>query len=315
MTKPKEKKHSASSSGFHFGNLYQNCPRKFYLRYVLGLEPTFTSPPLINGLIYHEAKAIWYTSKGDRNKAVRKIGTLIKEFKTEVEDPDILVKMKDRLTVLLDTWIEEYGRADFEKYKILGVEKEYKTALLDTNIKLTTRLDLIVQQKRTKEVFVVDTKTSSFSINTASESMYYGDQATAYLWALKKNRPTLDVTGLIVDISYWNSQTDNTGNIKHVRGDIIHRTERDLQEFEEGFCNLFFEISQKVAAVKKRTHKPEALFPRNTSYCLSFFRPCEYCLICRSNVRQMKTLPYGLKKVQRRNLGDNIMDLSGGGTL
>lgn len=290
------KKTSASHAGFHFINLYQCCPRKFYHKYVLGLSPTFTPPALLGGSAFHEGKAVWYKTKS-RAKAINKVKSYLKGVRPQYEHDEVYEKDSFRFPILLDRWIDEYGLNDFQVYKILMVEKELELPIPGLFNKkkepyvITARADLVVQDDR-KNIYVIDTKTSSFSTTVSQNAVYYGDQATMYIWAVSQTLKK-PVAGLIADIAYWNKNAVSEGNIACIRGDLTVRSDRVLKEFIEGVASLFMEISQKVEALKKKKFSVGSLFQRNTYYCTAFSRPCEYADVCRLDLTGTRKPPIG----------------------
>jgi hypothetical protein len=270
-------KRTASHAGFHFVNLYQCCPMKFYLRYIEGLAPKVTSNPLILGSAFHEAKAAWYLGK--TQTAALSIGlATVEEAKGELKDDLAYNEIQFRLKGLFPGWLEQFGKRDRAEYKILAVEKEIKLPIVGTKFVMTMRPDAIVQGKATKLIIVMETKTSGFSHRITSEAVYYGDQATSYILGAQKVLG-FKVYGVQPDIAYWNSQTRDPSNRKFLRTDIVFRDQWRLDQFEQSMGQLFAEITQKANALQKG-FTAETLFPRNSYYCLSFSHPCEYVEIC-----------------------------------
>lgn len=287
-------KRSESASGFHFVNLYQCCPRKFYLRYHLRIRPKFTHPALINGSAFHEGKATFYTSKSEPKALAVALGVL-RRGKKELEDQSALKDMEFRLTNLLHFWIEEKGKNDLRQYKILFVEKELKVPIAHTQYIFTMRPDAILQDKQSKLVYIFETKTSSFSLRVTNEAVLYGDQATAYLWGVRKMMKKLEVYGVVPDISFWSKQAKTVDAIKNQRGDIAVRSDYAIEQFEKGLSQTLSEINQKSLAYK-RGRDPWLLFPRNSHYCLSYSTPCEFASICYEDCESLKALPARFKR-------------------
>lgn len=285
------RKTSASQSGFHFINLFQCCPRKFFIRYALKIDTKYIPEALVFGSAFHSGKAVWYKTKSE-SKAKRDVEAHIKFFKRDFESPQAFALALDRCPVLLGHWIDQWGVTDFKRFKFLSVEKEYRMPLPGTSYFFTARPDAIVEDRQTKEVVVLETKTSASSIQLATDGVYYGDQATAYAWAVRHalgKKPSW----IQPDIAYWNKRV--TGEkTQCIRSTMVFRTDEDIDQFIKGTTQLTLEIAQKVEAVKKRTHNPHVLFPRNTFYCNAYYRPCEFADVCRLDLS--KRLPPGFKK-------------------
>lgn len=284
-----ERRRGASSAGFHFIDLYNNCQRKFYLRWVARLMPTGSAYALLFGAIFHEGKAEWYKTqslKKANNKMKSELAHLDSLFEYAEDKRDCAYK----LPILLETWVEQHGKIDMQAWEIIAVEKSVQAYIPGTSYILTGRIDLLAKLKSTDEYYIIDTKTSSFSVKTAELSAHYGDQATAYIW-LCRQALDLPVVGFIPDIAYWNRKSQDIHNIKVVRGDIIQRSEQSINEFLLGAAQINSEIAQKLAAIAQGSDP--AIFRRNTHYCSAFFKKCEFADICRTNVPLKGRAPKG----------------------
>ena len=299
-------KRSESSSGFHFFNLYQCCPRKFYLRYHLNIKPKFTTPALLFGSAFHEGKAIFYTTKSEA-KALAMAEAVFKSGKKELEFQDDFKDQLWRLQNMLHFWIEQKGKQDLNRYKVLYVEKEINVPIAHTLYVMTQRHDAIVQDKMTKLVYIMETKTSSFSSRVTSDAVRLGDQATSYLLGAKKVL-NLDVYGVVADVSFWSKQSKTVDGIKNVREDVVTRTPYAIENFEKGVAQILSEINQKSLAYK-RGRDPWLLFPRNSHYCTAYSNPCEFNSICYENCEIMRSLPPKFKRgPKKRGMTDLIND-------
>lgn len=294
-TATKKNQRSASHSGFHFFNLYQNCPWKFFIKYYLKLVPKRTDEALINGAAFHEGKAVFYTTHS-KDRALKKVKSEIKDRKHEYANEELYERSLQRIPVMLDSWIEERGWEDLEDYEILDVEREIHMEIPGTNGKIATmRIDLIVQDKVDGEILIVDTKTSSSSHKTAYNALIMSDQVTMYWWGaeayLGKN-----VDGFLGDITYWHKSSTDENKILNYRGDVILRSKKDILELQDNVQNVVTEIAQKTEAVRSGMHRPSQVFPRNTYYCFAYFRPCEYAEICRRNAILKGQVPHGFRR-------------------
>ena len=272
----------ASKMGYHFYNLYQNCRWKFFIKYVLQLDPVKTSAPLVLGAAFHEGKATWYLT-GDRNKAVEVCVAEIKDRRSELEE-DAYARVLARAPIMLTSWIDEHGERDLEVFNVIDVEKYVEVPLELTSHKISMRFDAILQYKNTGNYVIMETKSTQSSIEGQKRTVATGDQATTYTWGFRKEWPDRPLLGVIPDITYWHSSSTNPDKIINYRGfhDPVIRTNQDLQEYELYTADLLSEISQRIGAYKKGPFPPIQLFGRNTQWCDSYFRPCEYWPICRN---------------------------------
>jgi hypothetical protein len=292
------KKRRGSSAGFHYYNLYQNCPRKFYIKSVLRIKPKVESDMLLFGGAFHEGKATFYKTKS-KSKALDKITGELESFQGLYGKEETFEFHYLRAPVLLEVWIDTYGKRDLKNFTFIDVEKELRVPLeLLEGFYMTVRPDAIVQNKtRSKETYIFETKSTMFSLRVTEEAVRLGDQATSYTWAVRKMYPELNLIGVIPDIAYWHK---NAYEPKFAREDLVTRTKNDLREYEIGVSNLIREVSQKVEAYYKG-YDPVGLFPRNTSWCLSFSHPCEYAYICRNvDLKPKGRVPRGFLRDKRR---------------
>lgn len=270
--KPPHKR--ASSAGWHFLNLYQSCPRKFYFRYLRGWVSEHTAPVLTFGGAFHEGKATYYRT-GSQKKAIQAAQDYVWEAKREYEDPDLPEIETIRVENLMEAWINRFGIEDKKYFKVLAVEEEME-AILYNGFKVTGRADAVLQGR--DQAFLLETKTTGFSIEVTYQGLTNSDQITCYLWLLDKIHPKWKVRHCLPDIAY-----SRQGRVDVVRGGLIERSSERLQEFEDQTVGLLSEISQKTQAIG---HFPLLqLFPRNAApgWCTSFNRPCEYLEICDGN--------------------------------
>lgn len=286
-----------SSLGFHFFNLYQCCPRKFYIKYHLRIVPKGTSLPLVLGSCFHEGKAAFYLRRTEK-AALEASSQMLELSKDELLSEEAKEEISFRLPLMLRSWISSFGRSDLKQYSILRVESQLSVPILDTGLEMTIRADAVLQDRLSKAIFIFETKTSGFSHRLTSEAVFYGDQATSYIWGVRKVLG-LDVFGCVPDICYWNRNSRNVSNLQNLRGDVVVRTPYALESFEKGIAQILSEINQKSSALSEG-YDPWTLFPRNSFYCLSYGHPCEYSGICYERLEGLKRLPSEFKRDRRR---------------
>jgi hypothetical protein len=265
-----------------------------------------TAKPLVQGSAFHEGKASWYLGKSEAKCIAIAMG-IVEESKPEMK-PEDYEDVQFRIPHLLHYWIEQFGKLDKQQYKVLAVEEELTVPIDGTEYVMTIRPDTIVKDKSNGLVFVMETKTSGFSHRVTGEAVYYGDQATAYLWGVKK-MTGWEPYAVQPDIAYWNKVTKDLGNIKMIRPDLVFRDEFRLEKWEVSMGQLFNEMSQKAEAYR-RGMDPWLLFPRNSHYCLSFSTACDFAEICGQDCeRKGMKAPNGFwKKGGVRKLGGYVKD-------
>ena len=292
MTKPIAQR-EGSNSGFHFHNLFQCCPRKFYIR--MGpprLEPLFTAPPLIMGSAFHAGKALFYTS-GKEKLSLSLVRDEIRDRKPEFESRDEYLSVLDRTPAMLASWIREYGKDDLKFLRIIDVEKAIKVPFPGRpSWHMTMRLDMIAED-RFDNLLVYETKTTSWSTVGTALSLQYGDQATTYIGGAGHYYKR-KVTAVVPDITFFAKNAKSESSIKNYRGEFVYREPEHIKFFYRSIAQVASEIAQKMKAVYAG-HDP-SIFSRNSFYCTAYGRPCEFADICRTNLTGKSKVPNGFRK-------------------
>jgi len=292
-------------TGFHFWNAYQCCPRKWYFKYPCGIVPPYKAPELLFGGAFHDGKASFYTS-GKESTAVSTFKRIMRSNKGEYYEEDRYNRDLYRGDILLRYWIDEWGKKDLKVYVPRLVEKELR-ATLPNGYTITVRPDTVVEIVKQGYWIALETKTTGYRVDVADAGVYYGDQATTQIYALKQNYPKKNVQGVIPDIAYWGKNSSNPTNITCYRGPLVSRNKSMLKDYENSTMSILSDMAQRVAALKEGAFPTLQLFPRNTAWCVSFNRVCEYAEICRKDIK-IGDLPKGFKHdpwIEKPNL-ENI---------
>lgn len=289
---------AASSSGFHFLSLYQCCQRKFYFKWVLGLQEKNLADALVKGAAFHEGKAEWYRS-GNESKAVRQVREYVKANATQLGNVMDGRKFAEQVTNLLVGWIRAHGRHDLDNSKVLAVETDYSLTC-GSGFTYTGRVDAILDFG--DGPVIMETKSSGYSSELTTAGVVSGDQATSYLALCRASFPS--IRGVYADVSFFGSYKSGPS---HTRSELITRSEDNIAEFIAGVSQAFSEISQKTEAMLAGV-KPKMLFSRNTYYCQSYNKRCEYTNICLKSCT-LKEAAHGFNRVKPEDrLGDYLLD-------
>ena len=281
MKTKNQKPGTGTRSGIHFHQLYQKCPRKFFIQYVKNVESAYAGEALVLGSAFHAGKESFYLN-ADKGKAIEDCISVVREEEENFFSEEIFQKVLHRAPTMLESWIDEFGFSDLEKYNVFSTEDYIEVALPHTGNTLTMRLDAVLEHKQSGATYIMETKSTQSSLDNMVTSVRLGDQATAYIFGFKSKYPDVPLTGMVYDVTFWSKSTTNPELIKHKRGftDIIYRSKRDISEWVEGMNSLISEISQKVQAYKDGVSE-YALFPRIDYWCNAYYRPCEFSTICR----------------------------------
>lgn len=275
------KKVRESPVGYHWMNLYQNCARKFFIKYPMGFTPFYTEPPLTEGAAFHAGKAHFY-KHGSADAARKLIERQLRACKNDYQDPKDFDKALYWVPTLFLHWVLDWGELDLQTYDILEVEVQRK-ATLPNGFYITVRPDAVVRRKDNHKIYIMETKTTRYSWLVTEQGVVYGDQATSYIYAVKQAHPSWHLEGVIPDISYWHKSSSDPTKINNYRGQVVRRDPEQLRQFGLSTMNVISDISQRVKAVQQGMD-PVAAFPRNTQWCVSYNRLCEYAHICRQDL-------------------------------
>ena len=279
-----------SPAGYHFYSSYQDCPKKWFFKYIMGLLPYHTGPALIYGAAIHEAMEEYYNNMNEPNIrekmvicAQNHLDSRQDEFKKPSDYQERILKAESMLNKWYDTWAEK----DKLEWDVLEVEKQHEIKFgPNDELLMTIRVDCLKRNKITREVAVFDAKTTSWSVCKAVQGCEQKDQMTAYIWGINKVYPELKCHVAIPDIIYQRGSV-----VKAERPVEIYRDQFDLNAFELEMYGLINEISQKVEDLKN--YPRPLLFPRHGAHCENY--GCEYKDICRANIR-MGDLPVGFTR-------------------
>ena len=262
-------------AGFHFYNLYQCCPYKFYLRNVRGLDTESRSAALIRGDAVHQALEKLYES-GNLDEAVELGKRIIEAANLEFYDDVTYEKELTNVEEMIASWAQSYGVADFETYENFALEQELELPLGDGK-RVTVRIDKIGFRSDRSSVDLFDYKTTTFSKDNTERGFAWSDQPTLYIAAVKKVLG-LEVEAIYCDILYKHSRAKAP---QPWRGMPVTRSDLEVTQALESVKATFLEIDRKVSDVTEQRTAPHEAFPRNTYYCNAYFRLCEFAPVCR----------------------------------
>ena len=172
---------------------FRQCALKHNLSYVQGWRQVAKpGSPLTRGSLYHNVMEVHYTwLKRDPEADLREIQAFVRKhllFNNPVADVDqVLVDW------MYDGYIECYGRDP--GWEILEVETAYRTPLgpPSSPFRLAMKLDLVVRDKMTEQLWLVDHKTAKDF--TRQTEIDIDDQFGLYTWGLRQQG--MDIMGTI----------------------------------------------------------------------------------------------------------------------
>jgi len=272
------KPHRESPMGGHFFGVYSECPWKFFLRYVLGFQPTESQRYFIRGQAIHSGIELCIDDGFDPatglSTAVGYVDLHADELGVDYEDDRKLV------SAMMMEWTNEYAtggaKPDSARYTELGREVE-GVLRLSNGYEISIRFDRVVRCRQTGRILIIDTKTTSRSISSPFRSLTQGVQAISYLLAgtqLYGEAPL----GFIADVIVGKHLKAGPSVLVQ-RSPLITFSKYAGIQYELNMIGLLSEITQKVKTYQSGELPCEMLFPRSTALCSMWNCPFEN--ICR----------------------------------
>ena len=262
---------------------YQTCPRKFFHRYISGLEPVTKATALIIGTITHEARDLHFRGASQANVTEHISNRYNEEIlKVEVADQEELVLARYST---LGMWLN-YPYKDLKEFEEVHTEEEFKVPLSNsTNVVVTGRIDGRV--KKAGKWWIHELKTTNLSQQQFESRASTSAQVTGYVYGLKKKG--CDVVGIIYDCIRKPLLRKGQYEDMHVFGRRImkdykdrpkfyysqystYRSTQDLDIYETDMLAVAEDILEKIYSGKG--------FYRNQEACWNYNSECPYKKIC-----------------------------------
>ena len=164
---------------------YRNCPYEFYLNYILN-DPDLYLPEgnfyAENGSLGHEVLEKVFRKELSADQAAEYYVDHLSELCYKTKETTMNKK--------INACIDYFATVDFDwlrDYEILGVEKEMRFNLFGYDF--IAYIDLLIQDKKTKEIMVIDHKSSAYPLTKAGkvaknhEDTFAGYKRQAYIYA------------------------------------------------------------------------------------------------------------------------------------
>lgn len=280
--------------GWHYYAAYRECPRSFYYRHVLGLEPDREKPAVRSGRIFHTLKEAFYTGTTDFDA----LKVLLRRLVDEAEADGVYGEFdppQEAYTVLeaaFANWVLKYGATDLETWDILGVELPFDETFKceEGPVRLTGRLDLAARRKFDGLLLLVDTKTSgSTGPEKLGQGANLGDQLTVYSLAMEQLYG--EVPTAIVDGALLKGRNPQVGRTE------LYRTADEIWDCIVGLVHTAHDIGRSALYMQTLQTTWHYAYPRHTQKCSLW--GCPYEAFCRSGLGPNE-VPPGFHKVAPR---------------
>ncbi len=164
---------------------YQQCPLRYYFRYVQGLEEKVVSASLVLGGAIHSAVEFHFNEVMAGNAAPDRdtlLGAFWSGWHSRGESAEIRFGKTDNLSSIAgaaDRIIEAFRASDFARPQghIIGVEEELRSELIPGLPQILGRIDLIVETEQSLKITDLKTARSRWTSDQARRS---GEQLMLY---------------------------------------------------------------------------------------------------------------------------------------
>lgn len=326
---------------------YRACPRLYQLRYVRRLESVRSDEALRFGSLIHaglEALWRWWMVRGglggspeEQAQAVEHALEYMRSQATEDTDAFELARAEELLVAYAARWGEE-------PFDVLAVEVEFSAPLRNPETGAPSRtfrsagkIDVIVRDRRTGRVLVVEHKTSSEDVSPGAEywvrlrmdgqvSDYYaGAEALGY-----------DVAGLLYDVLSKPGQkplkATPVESRKYKAGGQLYANQRDRDETPDEFrervraailadpAGYFARAEVPRLEAERQEHALDTwqlagqireaartgCWPRNPDACTRWGRSCAFLAVCSGETSIDDPTRYRTREVAHPELSDNL---------
>jgi hypothetical protein len=209
---------------------YVDCPSKFYLRHILGLQPKVWDPvrdaPLDWGTAWHQGMYTYYSPTGGLDAALQKIDSVFPEHIRA--DTDKHKRSRDRMLKGLVAYHNKWER-DNDRYEILRREQFFDVQNDDDGLRWCGRMDGIWAQKKPHKLMVWDFKGTSAMGERYYDQHELSFQFPGYVWAANQL---------------------GTEEVMEIRMDVIYTLTASMQFFRRTFRYDTFRIREFVENTK-----------------------------------------------------------------
>jgi hypothetical protein len=182
---------------------FMNCRRKYQYSYVLGLAPRKPSIPFLVGGLYHDALDRAYTSGAidiDEEQIIAR-KACEKASKAQGltgEESDKIWVQSTIVVGLLKGYEKQWFKQDIKRWEVIQAEGAFDVAM-PGGWRYRGKTDLVVRDKKTKRVKLVEHKTTSRLDAGYVAKLPLDNQILGYIWA--KNQEKLGIKEVVYNVA------------------------------------------------------------------------------------------------------------------
>lgn len=273
---------------------YQECPRAYLFRHILGWELELPNIHLTYGVAVHEAQELLLNEGYSEETAYAAFNRFVESFSAYtgvLGDTDERKNISNTL-FLLQSYVRQYAR-DLQNFKVLHTEVAGVAALDFTgDRKLYFRSDAICYGEILGQhgYFSLEHKTGTRFSTQWTQQWMQKTQMGAYAWALSTMYPLNEILGVVVngmfprtpprlkqDGSLYAADKD----VKFFHRELVRKTPQQLDAWLNNTVMWYDDIIRDTMIALEVQEEPEHLpcFRKNTEAC-SKYSGCEYSSYC-----------------------------------
>lgn len=274
---------------------YLKCPRMYFFQYVLGLQIDLPNKHLVFGQAWHLALEHVILGKYTAQSIDEAMVLFLDLYRGSFfEETDMLNAPKNPQNA--EKALRQYCKkwaSDISTYRVLATEQAGAVPISKTEV-LHYRMDTILEEIATGKVLSLEHKSGSAVSQAWFDSWQQKFQIFTYMHVLRM------LYGANADAIIVNGVFLQKGENKFERY-TVKKTKDNMKDWLF-HANMYVSgiryFLEKVASEKASSDLMES-FPKNTENCISYFRLCDYSVICQqyNNPLRMDTVPEGF--VQR----------------
>jgi hypothetical protein len=264
---------------------FRDCPRKYYLMYVLRRVKVAEVAAMKFGTMMHEALAVYWLSGKE---------AMVSYLKTLAED------MTEQDAAKLAAMLTHY-KPPFDKYEVEAVEQTFETRIINpetgrpmVDYVLQGKLDVLIIDKATRERWVLEHKSTSDEIEGFDiywQRLAIDHQISFYILAKQAvgclydvlRKPTIKLCGKDETAAAALGISASDAYMRRCVEAIVESPAKYYQ-FRE-VIKTADDMEEAKADLWQQAHmladcERQQRFPRNSGACRSFFGVCQYLGVC-----------------------------------
>ncbi len=264
-----------SPAGRSVMSLYQDCPRKWYFRYVLGWRISSITEPLALGSAIHEAQEVFYKENFNFPKCLARGEEIIR---------DLNPLLSNKVNAALNIWNGFIGKYEAQRVKVISVEEPVDIKLPNDFV-MTGRLDRVLEEEDV--LFIDDTKSTGWDLTKTLRNYTYHDQPKLYTVGLQQTFPELAerckgwrTDGIYVRERFSGGQGTGEYYGNAERSALVTFMDGQLEDTLNSYASFIDDMAYKLGAVEQGKEPASLNFPGCGSHCLAYNKVCEYYPYC-----------------------------------